>query len=204
MALALGTNLPLYEELWESAEPLRFARVPARLMPIACLAIAALVAIALARLRRPALVAAFLVVLAADAYVPVFGAVRPDAAAPAYAAMTGPGRLLELPVIRPDIHYGSVYLGYARQSPRERPQGYSTTAHKRAGRWAEEHRSLSCGRGRIPADIRFVAVHRGVYRQSGFFAADCPARAEQALRAQGFQLLARDGVLATYARTFSR
>jgi hypothetical protein len=204
MVLALGTNLPLYEELWEAAETLRFARVPARLMPIACLAVAALVAVALTRVRRQAVVVALLVVLAADAYVPVFGAVRPDAPSPAYAALTGRGRLLELPVIRPDIHYGSVYLGYARQSPRERPQGYSTTAPKRAGRWAEEHRALSCGQGRYPADIRFVAVHRGVYRQSGFFAAGCPAAAERALGAQGFRLLARDGPISTYARAFRR
>jgi hypothetical protein len=204
IALALGTSLPLYEELWEAAEPLRFARVPARLMPIACLAVAALVAVALTRVRRQAIVVALLVVFAADAYVPVFGAVRPDAASPAYAALDEPGRLLELPVIRPDIHYGSVYLGYARQSPRERPQGYSTTAPKRAGRWAEENRALSCGQGRFPADIRFVAVHRGVYRQSGFFGAGCPAATERALEAQGFRLLARDGPISTYARTFRR
>ena len=42
--LALGASLPLYEPLWKALPPLRFARVPERLMPIACLAIAALVA----------------------------------------------------------------------------------------------------------------------------------------------------------------
>ena len=45
--LALGTNLPLYEPLWRALPPLRFARVPERLLPIACLAVAALVALAL-------------------------------------------------------------------------------------------------------------------------------------------------------------
>ena len=46
--LALGASLPLYEPLWKALPPLRFARVPERLMPIACLAIAALVAHAVA------------------------------------------------------------------------------------------------------------------------------------------------------------
>ena len=44
--LALGANVPLYEPLWRALPPLRFARVPERLLPIACLAIAALVAFA--------------------------------------------------------------------------------------------------------------------------------------------------------------
>ncbi len=43
--LALGANLPLYEPLWRVLPPLRFARVPERLLPIACLALAALVAL---------------------------------------------------------------------------------------------------------------------------------------------------------------
>jgi hypothetical protein len=105
-------------------------------------------------------------------------------------------------VFRPDVHYGSVYLAYARQSPRERPQGYSTIAPKRAVGLARELRPLSCGRGTVPADlgIRFVAVHRGLYAQSGFFADGCPERAEAMLRASGWRLLARDGKIATYAR----
>ena len=45
--LALGSNAPLYEPLWHALPPLRFARVPERLLPIACLAVAALVACAL-------------------------------------------------------------------------------------------------------------------------------------------------------------
>ena len=44
--------------------------------------------------------------------------VAADTPTAAYAAMRGRGRLLELPVFRPDIHFGSAYLGYARQSPR--------------------------------------------------------------------------------------
>ena len=108
--------------------------------------------------------------------VPVFGVVAADTPSAAYAALRGKGRLLELPVFRPDVHYGSVYLGFARQSPcerrgtrsTERPQGYS--------------------------------MHRALYARSGFFAADCPDRAEAMLRARGRRLLARDGQIATSTR----
>ena len=134
--------------------------------------------------------------------MPVFGAVAPDRPSEAYAAIRGPGRLLELPVFRPDVHFGSVYLGYARQSPRERPQGYSTLAAPRAVGLARELRGLACGRGTVPLDlgIRFVAIHRGLYAQSGFFGADCPERAEAMLRAGGWRLLSRDGPIASYGR----
>jgi hypothetical protein len=198
--LALGANLPGYEQLWKALPPLHATRVPERFLPIACLALAALVAFALDRLRRPGWIAVVLVVLALDLHVAVFAAVEPDESSAAYAAIAGDGRLLELPVIRPDLHYGSVYLAYARQSPRERPQGYATTAPPAADRWARAHRELSCGRGRVPPYIRFVAVHRGVYRQSGFFADACPERAEASLRAQGFSLAARDGVISMWRR----
>jgi hypothetical protein len=128
--------------------------------------------------------------------------VAADGPSAAYAAIHGDGRLLELPVIRPDLHYGSVYLGYARQSPRERPQGYSTLAPPAADRLARELRALSCGRGEIPPGlgVRFVAVHRGLYEQTGFFGAGCAERAEEMLRADGWRLLARDGPIATYTR----
>ena len=140
--------------------------------------------------------------LALDLHVPVFGAVAADEPSPAYAAIRGEGRLLELPVFRPDLHYGSVYLAYARQSPRERPQGYSTLAPPAADRLARDLRGLSCGRGEIPAGlgIRFVAVHRGLYAQSRFFDAGCAERAEAMLRADGWRLLVRDGPIASYGR----
>ncbi len=210
--LALGGNLPGYETLWRRFPGLDATRVPERFMPIACLALAALVAFGLDRLTTlvrarqeivaPLVAAGVLVALAVDLRVPVFGAVAANVDSTAYAAIRGDGRLLELPVFRPDVHYGSVYLAYARQSPRERPQGYSTLAKPRAVGLARELRGLSCGRGTIPADlgIRFVAVHRGLYGQSGFFAADCPARAEAMLRTAGWRLLARDGPISTYGR----
>jgi hypothetical protein len=208
--LALGSHLPLYEPLWHVFPPLRFARVPERLLPIACLAIAGLVGIAFdavatnGRGRLPVAVVTgiAIVLIGLDLRVPVFGAVEPDQPNAAYAALAGEGRLLELPVIRPDIHLGSVYLAYARQSPRERPQGYSTTAPFAADRLARELRGLSCGRGTVPKElgVQFVVVHRGVYRQSRFFGAGCAARAENALRRDGWQLLARDGAISSWQR----
>ncbi len=202
--LALGANVPLYEPLWRALPPLRFARVPERLMPIACLAIAALAAFALdfvaqsSRVRGPLAVAATagaLIVLGVDVRVPVFGAVTPDRRNAAYAAVRGEGRLLELPVFNPEIHYGSVYLAYARQTPRERPQGYSTTATRASELLARRLRGLSCGYGSLPPGlgIRFVAVHRGLYRQSEWFAPGCADRAEASLRRDGWQLLGREG-----------
>jgi hypothetical protein len=208
--IALGTNLPLYEPLWRALPPLRLMRVPERLMPIACLALAALVAFGLECLlrqhqlkgtrARAAAAAIVIVALSLDLRVPVFGADQPDSASAAYDAIAGQGTLLELPVIRPDIHYGSVYLGYARQSPRERPQGYATTAPPAADHWARVHRGLSCGRGRVPAYIRYVAVHGGVYRQTGFFASACANRAERELARQGFALVRRAGMISIWKR----
>ena len=211
--LALGAHLPGYEALWRHVPGLDATRVPERFMPVACLALAALVAFAVDagrttfvpnrhRLVLPLAVAGVAVLLAIDLRVPVFGAVAADTPSAAYAAIRGEGRLLELPVFRPDVHYGSVYLAYARQSPRERPQGYSTIAPKRAVGLARELRPLSCGNGTVPADlgVRFVAVHRGLYAQSAFFAAGCRDRAEAMLRASGWHLLAGDGEIATYAR----
>jgi hypothetical protein len=215
-ALALGGNLPGYETLWRALPGFDSTRVPERLMPIACLALAALAAFGVERLTTlvvnhhkalvPVAAAVATVVLAVDLRVPVFGAVAAEGPSTAYAAIHGNGRLLELPVFRPDVHFGSAYVGYARQSPRERPLGYSTLAPPAADRVARQLRGLSCGRGTVPPalGIRFVAIHRGLYAQSGFFAADCANRAERALRGAGWHLLARDGPIASYGREAPR
>jgi hypothetical protein len=202
--LALGTTTPLYAPLWHVFPPLHYPRVPERLMPVACLALAALAAYAVARVR-PArtgtapFVALALLALALDLRVQLFGSVQADEDNRAYAAIRSDGRLFELPVFRPDTHYGSVYLAYAMQSPRERPQGYSTVGPTEADRVARRTRPLSCGRGPIPPGISFVAVHRGLYAQSGYFGAGCAEAAERSLTQRGWRLLGRDGAVAVYA-----
>ena len=210
--LALGSNLRGYETVWRVVPGLDATRVPERFMPIACLALAGLAGFGFEQATvcytrfSPAAVAAgtavLVVVIALDLRVPVFGAVAADTSNAAYAAIRGDGRLLELPVFRPDLHYGSVYLGYARQSPRERPQGYSTLAPPAADRLARDLRGLSCGRGSVPSDlgVRFVAVHRGLYAQGRFFGPGCADKTEAMLRTEGWRLLTRDGQIASYER----
>src|SRR5262249_31828841 len=154
--LSLGTHLPVYSALWHALPPFRYPRVPERLMPISCLALAALVAFALdegllrreaRRVPRVALAALVAVVLLADLHVRAFGASAADRHNAADTAVrTAPkGRLVELPVFLPDIHYGSVYLYYDQRVRRRRPLGYSTTAPKRADVVARHLEPLSCG-----------------------------------------------------------
>jgi hypothetical protein len=132
MLLALGANLPGYEQLWRHTPGLRQTRVPERLLPIACLAVAGLVAFAVARFpyRAAPVVAALALAVDLRAGVELFDPLTSDEGNPAYAALRDAprGRLLELPVVLPDDYAGSVYLYYSMQAPRERPLGYSTTA----------------------------------------------------------------------------
>jgi hypothetical protein len=135
VALALGANFPGYPFAWEHLPALESTRVPGRLMPIACFAIAGLAAFAVARIRWRGAALAALVLLTLDLTFDVT-AVEPtpaDEANRAYAAARDarPGRLLELPVHPPDRQESSVYLYYAMQAPRERPAGYSTIAPER-------------------------------------------------------------------------
>src|SRR5207237_7804397 len=96
--LALGTHTPLYSPLWHALPPFRYPRVPERLLPIACLCIAALVAFAVARSRRAAVAALAVALLLVDLHVHVYGASAADEHNAAYAALrtAPPGRVLEL------------------------------------------------------------------------------------------------------------
>ena len=125
--IALGTNLPTY-----------------RLLPIACLSIAALVAFALER-ARPWLIVLVLVLVAVDLHVRLYHASRADEGNAAYAAIAGPGRLLELPVFLPDINLNSTYLYYDLATRRERPLGYSTLVPRPAFTTARRLQALNCG-----------------------------------------------------------
>jgi hypothetical protein len=163
LLLALGANLPGYEAVWEIAPGLGSTRVPGRLMPIACLAIAALAALAVSRLRWRAAPLAALVLVALDLRLGVT-AVRPtaaDEANDAYAAIREAelGRLLEVPVLAPDRQEASVYLYYAMQAPRERPAGYSTVAPKEAEEVLRELRPCADARHLGELGVRLVAVY---------------------------------------------
>jgi hypothetical protein len=184
MLLALGSNLPGYESLWTAVPGLGATRVPGRLMPIACLALAGLAALAVSRMRwrwAPLLV---VVLIAADLRAGVT-AYRPTAADEgngAYAELRERqgGRLLELPVYAPDRQEASVYLYHAMQAPRERPAGYSTIAPKEAARVLRELQPCADVRHLGELGVRFLAVHG-------------PLRCGVAGR-----LIARDGPVALY------
>jgi hypothetical protein len=165
LALALGTNTPLYSALWHALPPFRFPRVPERLLPIACLCLAALLAFATARTRLAAVV---IVLVLVDLHVHVY---RESAAGrPEQVAYRGTGRVVELPVFDPSVHYGSVYLWYDTASQRERPGGYATTAPKAAKRTADRLQRLNCGdwsdgtAGELDRlGVRAIALHLGLY-----------------------------------------
>ena len=167
VVLALGTNTPLYSALWHALPPFRFPRVPERLLPIACLCIAGLVAFALARARVAVAVVAIALLLV-DLHVQVY---RESAAGdPDPVAYHGPGRVLELPVFDPSVHYGSVYLWYDTASQRERPGGYATTAPRAAKDTADRLQRLNCGdwsgdtAGELDRlGVRAIALHLGLY-----------------------------------------
>jgi hypothetical protein len=172
-ALALGTNLPVYGPLWHALPPFRFPRVPERLLPIAGLCLAGLVGAGLGRSRRAVVVPLLAVaLLLVDLHVRLYGHSRADQGNAAYAALRAdaPGRLLELPVFLPDVHYGSVYFYYDMQARRQRPGGYSTTAPTKADALARRLERLNCGDwsgvdlGAL--GVRYVTLHRGLYERN--------------------------------------
>ena len=204
ITLALGTNLPTYEFLRRVIPHLNVARVPERLLPIACLALAALLAFAVAR-ARPWMIAVVLILVALDLHVNAFDSAQADQGNSAYAALGAApaGRLLELPVFLPDVQFNSTYLYYDLQVRRQRPAGYSTTAPAVADRTARMLRPMTCGRwpdATVRAlGIRFIAVH------SGFYAARQPPACERAalgaLRRHGFRRLSADGGVTIFAHS---
>jgi hypothetical protein len=169
VVFALGANTPLYEPVWRVVPGLENTRVAARLLPIACLALAALSAVALSRLRWrwAALVALPLVAL--DLRVSAYQPLGSDEHNRVYErlAEAPPGRILDEPVYLPDRQEGSVYLYYAMQAPRERPAGYSTTAAREADATLRRIRGLLCstrpGLNELLAElgVRYVVLHSG-------------------------------------------
>jgi hypothetical protein len=178
---ALGVSLPGYELVWRHFAPLHFTRVPGRLLPIADLALAGLLAFACAGLLRRAgsrsiaVASALVVLVVLDLAVQPFSATAADPGNGAYRALATapPGRVLELPVFEPGQHFGSVYDYYQLQEAREQPGGYSTIAPQAAFDFAFTHNRLSCGVW-LPGDgagletlgITRILFHRGVYAQA--------------------------------------
>jgi hypothetical protein len=103
-----------------------------------------------------------------DLLARVFG--KSAAGDPAGAVPSAAGRLLELPVFDPGVHYGSVYLWYATAAQRQRPGGYSTTAPKPAKKLADRLERLNCGdwSGDMAGELNrlgvgAIALHKGLY-----------------------------------------
>jgi hypothetical protein len=215
MLLALGTNTPLYRPIRDVVPGLHYARVPERLMPIACLAIAALVAFALQglldgelvpgpALPAVAIVAVALILFAGDLHFEALKATAADAGNRAYKALARErpgGRLLEVPVFLPDINYGSVYQYYDTEVRRQRPGGYSTTAPRIADAAARKLRPINCGdwttgqaRTLQRQDVRELAFHVGLFQHNP--AVLGPAWfAWRGLVQQGYRPWAHDGAI---------
>src|SRR3954469_3095808 len=198
VVIALGTNLPTYRLARRLVPHLNVARVPERLPPIACLALAALLAFARER-ARPRLIALLLVLVVIDLHVSLYHASAADEGNAAYAAIAGPGRLLELPVFLPDVNLNSTYLYYDLAAERERPLGYSTLVPRPAFRRARRLRALNCGtwsRDVSRLGVRHIVVHRPLHAE---FLPRCRARAESTLRAHGFRRVASSSDLVLFS-----
>lgn len=160
--LALGAKTPLYEPLWRHLPGLGHTRVPERLMPIAVLSLAALVAFLVARIPYRLAPVVAVLALAVDLRVPLYDPLNADEGNRAYAALDArpPGRVLDVPVLLPEEYGASVYLYYAMQAPRERPLGYSTTAPPEAERVARRLRASPCDARLLrELGVRYVIVH---------------------------------------------
>ena len=204
--LALGTTTPVYEAVRFAVVPLRYVSAPGRLMPVACLAVAALVAFAVDELAfaklpfavpRQAIVVPFAaaVILVADLRVTVFEPTAADQGNAAYAALlTGRGgRVVELPVFGPDVGSGSAYLYYAAQGRRERPLGYSAVAPASADEIARTLAPLNCGDWRPESQalldelgVSAIVFHPGLYRDNPAVP-DTAAFAWRALVSHGYR-----------------
>jgi hypothetical protein len=149
------------------------------------------------------------VLLLADLRVTTFEATAADRGNDAYAALRQRprGRVLELPVFRPGIHFGGVYLYYGTQVPRERPQGYSTLAPKEADALAKQLVPINCGDwtrqpGRLLAKLGVTSVvfHGGLFRDNPA-APDTASFVWDGLVRHGYRPQATDGPVTLLARS---
>ena len=163
-------------------------------MPIACLAIAALVAFAVQgfldgellpsgrEVAVPAVAvgAIALVVFAADLHFNALKATAADEGNKAYKALAKTpkdAQMVEIPVFLPDVNLGSVYQYYGTVARRKRPSGYSTTAPVIADVTARRLRPINCGDWTHQPGvwlktlgIREIAFHNAPFRTSSLVA----------------------------------
>jgi hypothetical protein len=201
--LAVGTRLPLYSALWHAFPPFRFPRVPERLLPIACLCIAGLVAFAVGRTRSTLVAALVIALLFVDLHARVYGRSAPGERSDVANVSS---RLLELPVFDPGIHYGSVYLWYDTAAQVQRPGGYSTTAPKIAKATARRLERLNCGDWSDDTSgllqrlgVRTIALHLGLFLRNSAV----PNRtyfASRGLVRHGWTLSRHDGAVRVYIK----
>jgi hypothetical protein len=165
---SLGGNLPGYHFIWEHVPGLRNTRVPERMMPIACLALAGLVAVAVSRLRWSGIAVIVALLLLVDLRMGVFHETAANTDNPVYAALQqhSPGRLLELPVFEAGSQSASVYLYYLMQAPHQHPSGYSTTAPLAADRRLRQLQKTPC-RYLRPLGVRELVTHYGAKNPCG-------------------------------------
>jgi hypothetical protein len=159
---ALGSHTPGYETLWRHMPGLQHTRVPERIMPVACLALAALAAVAVSRLRWPGTAALVAIVLLVDLPLRLFEETAADPHNRVYAAIRAepPGRMLELPVYETGNQNASTYLYYLMQAPREHPSGYTTTAPIAADATLRSLQNQPC-RDLDSLGIRLIVTHYG-------------------------------------------
>jgi hypothetical protein len=105
--------------------------------------------------------------------------------------------VLELPILERGVgQLASVYLYYGMQAPRERPVGYAAAPPKGARDFVERFNRLDCGIW-LPGDeaelarlgIRYLVVHRGLYRFTRQEVAESFASQSLMLRSGALRLL---------------
>jgi hypothetical protein len=138
------------------------------MMPVACLALAALVAVAVSRLRWTGIAVIVALLLLVDLRLGMFHPTAADPHNRVYAALEqhSPGRLLELPVFEAGSQSASVYLYYLMQAPHQHPSGYSTTAPLAADRRLRELQKTPC-RYLRRLGVRELVTHYGAKNPCG-------------------------------------
>ena len=209
VVVALGTNLPTYRLARHVVPHLKVARVPERLLPITCLALAALLAFAVASWPSDKVsqgrigivaTAVLLALVAADLHVHVYHAAAADEGNAAYAALRGvagraPARAARLPAGRP-----------ARERlPLLRDDGAAAAARRLLDDRAAHRRH-----DRAPtaeAELRRLVARRRAARHPCDHAARrllrdraCRFRAARTLRRHGFRRVAADGEILVWTR----